>query len=139
MQAPANAVPKNSSEIEEKPRSAVPSASRRMTPSRTRSVPTRCASLGASGENSPMQMTGKVVRILVPKAERPRPVRISGKSADALEKTGRRLKAMSTRLAPSKNLPIGDLPPCGSGAGTSSASASINSTEARFCEDMVMT
>jgi hypothetical protein len=48
----------------------------------------RCARRGASGEKAPRQTTGKVVSRLAPRADSPSSLRISGSSADALEKPG---------------------------------------------------
>jgi hypothetical protein len=102
MPLPAMAEARNSSGMLPVPRSSVPTKISTMQPSSVRSVPKRRPSPGASGANTPRHTIGRVVNRLAAVAERPVALMISGSTTERLANTGRRLKAISTTLAPSR-------------------------------------
>ncbi len=108
------------------PRIAVPMVKTISTKSNTRSAPNRCARRGAKGANTPRQTTGKVVKRPAAVADMPVASMISGRRTETLEKTGRKLAAISTRLRPSSTRKAGLGRRCAAGCGTLSASASTN-------------
>ncbi len=126
MPLPAMAEARNSSGMLPVPRSTVPTRISTMHASSVRSVPKRRPRPGASGANTPRQTIGSVVSRLAAVDESPVALMISGSTTERLANTGRRLKAISTTLAPSRIRRASVGAGVGRGMGRLSASASIS-------------
>ena len=116
MPAPASTDDANSKGRLTQARSKVPTQIKNIAPSSVRSTPKRRASAGDGAANRPRQMMGRVVKKLAPVALRPVLCMISGSTTDRLPNTGRRLKAISSKLAASSK-------GCVAGVGTATAPA----------------
>ena len=99
MPAPANTDEANNKGRLTQARSAVPMQISSIAPSKVRSTPKRRASAGAGAEKMPRQMMGSVVSKLAPVALKSVSRMMSGNTTDRLPNTGRRLKAISSRLS----------------------------------------